>query len=121
MAVIVIINVLWIFLQNMVLICSIHAGNCIVGIAWPSFNSELSWLHRAIFGSIERFFGILVENFAGAFPIWLAPVQCRILPVTDGILPIAQDVLARMKKEGIRAEIVAGGVCTLSKCIPVEL
>lgn len=40
-------------------------------------------IHRAILGSIERFFGILVENYAGDFPLWLAPVQCRLLPVTD--------------------------------------
>lgn len=40
-------------------------------------------IHRAIFGSIERFFGILTENYAGDFPLWLAPVQARLLPVTD--------------------------------------
>ena len=40
-------------------------------------------IHRAIFGSLERFFGILIENYAGDFPLWLAPVQARVLPVTD--------------------------------------
>lgn len=52
-------------------------------------------IHRAIFGSLERFFGILVENYAGAFPLWLAPVQCRLLAVNDGVLPYAQEVRRR--------------------------
>eukprot|EP00879_Flechtneria_rotunda_P011070 GHRR01011566.1.p1 GENE.GHRR01011566.1~~GHRR01011566.1.p1 ORF type:complete len:561 (+),score=151.97 GHRR01011566.1:184-1683(+) len=49
-------------------------------------------IHRAIFGSMERFFGILVENFAGAFPLWLAPVQARLLPVNDTVLPYVTEV-----------------------------
>ncbi len=47
-------------------------------------------IHRAIFGSIERFFGILVENYAGAFPIWLAPVQAQILPVSPAVADYAE-------------------------------
>lgn len=49
-------------------------------------------IHRAIFGSMERFFGILVENYAGAFPLWLAPVQARLLPVNDAVVPYVQEV-----------------------------
>lgn len=49
-------------------------------------------IHRAIFGSLERFFGILVENYAGAFPLWLAPVQARLLPVNDAVMPYVQEV-----------------------------
>ncbi len=49
-------------------------------------------IHRAIFGSLERFFGILIENYAGAFPLWLAPVQARLLPVNDMVLPYAHEV-----------------------------
>ena len=66
-------------------------------------------IHRAIFGSIERFFGILIENCAGAFPLWLAPVQCRIMPVTDTVLEYAQDVVAQMREAGIRVQLDSGG------------
>lgn len=51
-------------------------------------------IHRAILGSIERFFGILIENYAGAFPLWMAPIQTRILPITDEMLPLCQVSLA---------------------------
>ena len=66
-------------------------------------------IHRAIFGSIERFFGILIENCAGAFPLWLAPVQCRIIPVTDAVLDYANDVVAQMREAGIRVQMDSGG------------
>lgn len=49
-------------------------------------------IHRAIFGSVERFFGILTENFAGDFPLWMAPMQVRLLPVTDSFVPYANEV-----------------------------
>ncbi len=62
-------------------------------------------LHRVVFGSIERFIGILTEHFAGAFPIWLAPVQVVVLPIADRHIDYAQDVLEKLEKEGIRAEI----------------
>eukprot|EP00803_Ostreobium_quekettii_P009557 evm.model.scf_85EXC.15 EVM.evm.TU.scf_85EXC.15 scf_85EXC:113633-120711(+) len=65
-------------------------------------------IHRAIFGSIERFFGILVENYAGAFPLWLAPVQCRLLPVTDAFTDFAKAVASQMRDVGIRAEVCDG-------------
>lgn len=63
-------------------------------------------IHRAILGSIERFFGILVENYAGAFPLWLAPVQLRLLPVSDDFVPYCQEVAAAMRAEGLRVEVM---------------
>ena len=62
-------------------------------------------IHRALFGSIERFFGVLTEHYAGAFPPWLAPVQVRAIPVADSIIPYLSDVLAQFKKAGIRIDI----------------
>ncbi|MBK9216140.1 MAG: threonine--tRNA ligase [Chloracidobacterium sp.] len=61
-------------------------------------------IHRALFGSIERFFGVLIEHFAGAFPLWLAPVQVAVLPITDRINEYAQDIEAKLKAEGFRVE-----------------
>jgi threonyl-tRNA synthetase len=63
-------------------------------------------LHRALLGSIERFFGVLVEHYAGAFPTWLAPVQARVLPVADAHDAYARSVLARLEAEGFRADYV---------------
>ncbi|MDY6803237.1 MAG: threonine--tRNA ligase [Cyanobacteriota bacterium] len=60
-------------------------------------------IHRAPFGSIERLVGILIEEYAGDFPLWLAPEQVRLLPVGNDFLPFAQEVAAKMQKEGIRA------------------
>lgn len=65
-------------------------------------------VHRAIFGSIERFFGILIENCAGDFPFWLAPTQLRLLPVTDAVQDFCQDVAAQAKKMGVRVEVDRG-------------
>ncbi len=62
-------------------------------------------IHRALFGSIERFFGVLTEHYAGAFPPWLAPVQVRGIPVADSINPYLQDVIKQFKRAGIRADI----------------
>ncbi|MFZ1986119.1 MAG: threonine--tRNA ligase [Desulfatitalea sp.] len=62
-------------------------------------------IHRVIYGSIERFFGILVEHFAGQFPLWLAPVQAGILPLNDDLLPFARGVAARLEKAGLRTEV----------------
>ena len=62
-------------------------------------------IHRVVFGSIERFIGILIEHFAGAFPTWLAPVQVRVLPISDKYMEYGQKVLAELKAAGIRAEI----------------
>jgi threonyl-tRNA synthetase len=66
-------------------------------------------IHRAIFGSLERFFGIMTENYAGDFPFWLAPEQIRLLPVTDEVLPYAHEVLAQLNAAGVRATIDRSG------------
>ena len=62
-------------------------------------------IHRVAFGSIERFIGILIEHFAGAFPTWLAPVQVKVLPISDKHLEYGQKVLDTLNAAGIRAEI----------------
>jgi threonyl-tRNA synthetase len=63
-------------------------------------------IHRALFGSIERFFGILVEHYAGAFPTWLAPVQVRILPVRNDHEDYARSVAADLRAQGVRVDVV---------------
>ena len=62
-------------------------------------------IHRVVFGSIERFIGILIEHFAGAFPTWLAPVQVKVLPISDKYMDYAQKVLDELNNSGVRAEI----------------
>ena len=62
-------------------------------------------IHRALFGSIERFFGVLTEHYAGAFPPWLAPVQVRAIPVADAFLPYLNDIAAQMRKAGVRIDV----------------
>ena len=62
-------------------------------------------IHRVCFGSIERFIGILIEHFAGAFPTWLAPVQVKVLPISDKYMDYAQNVLNKLTEAGIRAEV----------------
>ncbi len=62
-------------------------------------------VHRALYGSIERFFGILVEHYAGAFPVWLAPVQAVILPITDRQVEYAQKVKQRLDEAGLRITV----------------
>lgn len=62
-------------------------------------------IHRVIFGSVERFIGILIEHYAGRFPVWLSPVQVKILPVSDKCLPYARCVLETLKAAGVRAEL----------------
>ena len=64
-------------------------------------------LHRALFGSVERFFGVLVEHYAGAFPTWLAPVQVRVLPVAEAHHEYAERVATALAERGFRAEVVA--------------
>ncbi|WP_205877626.1 threonine--tRNA ligase [Mycobacterium camsae] len=64
-------------------------------------------IHRALFGSIERFFGILTEHYAGAFPAWLAPVQVVGIPVADEHVPYLEDVALQLKSHGVRVEIDA--------------
>jgi threonyl-tRNA synthetase len=63
-------------------------------------------LHRALFGSIERFFGVLIEHYAGAFPTWLAPVQVRVLPVRDDHQAYAEEVVRVLEDLGLRADVV---------------
>ncbi|HUZ53644.1 MAG TPA: threonine--tRNA ligase [Streptosporangiaceae bacterium] len=65
-------------------------------------------IHRALFGSIERFFGILVEHYAGAFPPWLAPIQVVGIPISDAHVPYLEDVAARLRRRGIRVQVDAG-------------
>jgi threonyl-tRNA synthetase len=62
-------------------------------------------VHRALYGSIERFFGILVEHYAGAFPLWLAPVQVTILPITDRQIEYAQGIRRKLEEAGLRATV----------------
>ena len=64
-------------------------------------------VHRALLGSIERFFGILIEHYAGAFPAWLAPEQVRILPLTDDQMPFAKNLAAELRAEDVRVEVDA--------------
>ena len=62
-------------------------------------------IHRAPLGTHERFIGFLLEHYAGKFPVWLAPLQAKILPISDKFMPYAQEVLAELRKAGVRAEI----------------
>ncbi len=62
-------------------------------------------VHRALYGSVERFFGILLEHYAGAFPVWLAPVQAVVLPITDRQLDYARQVKERLVAAGVRANL----------------
>ena len=62
-------------------------------------------VHRALLGSLERFFGILIEHYAGAFPLWLAPVQALLIPVTDKQSAAAKDVAAKLRAKDIRVVV----------------
>ncbi len=62
-------------------------------------------VHRALYGSVERFFGILIEHYAGAFPVWLAPVQAVVLPITDRHLEYAQKVFDAAGSRGVPRRI----------------
>ena len=62
-------------------------------------------VHRALLGSVERFMGVLIEHYAGKFPTWLSPVQVKVLPITDNQLDYSKEVLAKLRKAGLRAEI----------------
>jgi threonyl-tRNA synthetase len=62
-------------------------------------------VHRALFGSIERFFGILVEHYSGAFPVWLAPEQVRVLPLSEDQLDAAAAMAAELRRQDIRAAV----------------
>ena len=62
-------------------------------------------IHRVVFGSIERFIGILIEHYAGKFPVWLSPVQVKILPVSDKYLAYGEKVMAELKSRNVRVEM----------------
>jgi threonyl-tRNA synthetase len=62
-------------------------------------------IHRALFGSIERFFAVLLEHYGGAFPAWLAPVQVVGIPISDAHNDYLEDVVDRLKRRGVRAEV----------------
>ena len=64
----------------------------------------LVMIHRVVFGSIERFIGIITEHFAGAFPVWLSPVQVKVMPITDRTSDYAKDVAAKLSAAGVRVE-----------------
>lgn len=66
-------------------------------------------VHRALFGSVERFFGVLIEHYAGAFPMWLAPVQVGLVPISnEKHLAYAESVKARLEAAGLRVELDGG-------------
>jgi threonyl-tRNA synthetase len=62
-------------------------------------------IHRAPFGSMERFVGLLIEHYAGDFPLWLAPVQAVVLPITDAQMEYAEKVVSKLNDAGLRVEI----------------
>jgi len=64
-------------------------------------------IHRAIFGSFERFIALLIEHYAGAFPLWLAPVQAMVVPIADRHLDYAESVASRLRADGLRVEVDA--------------
>ncbi|GAB2215080.1 hypothetical protein Droror1_Dr00019454 [Drosera rotundifolia] len=80
-------------------------------IVYVDSNSERKrpiMIHRAVLGSLERFFGVLIEHYAGDFPLWLSPVQARVLPVTDSQLAYCNEVAVKLKANGVRAEFCHG-------------
>jgi threonyl-tRNA synthetase len=62
-------------------------------------------IHRTVFGSIERFLGILIEHFAGKFPLWLAPVQAIVLPINDDLVSYSEDISEKLTEAGLRVEV----------------
>ena len=78
-------------------------------VAADSSKQRPIMIHRAIFGSLERFFGIMTENYAGDFPFWLAPEQIRLLPVTDEVQSYAESLCDQLKAAGVRAAVDRSG------------
>ena len=78
-------------------------------VAADSSKQRPIMIHRAIFGSLERFFGIMTENYAGDFPFWLAPEQIRLLPVTDEVQSYAESLCEQLKAAGVRASVDRSG------------
>ena len=77
-------------------------------------------IHRALFGSFERFIGILIEHYAGAFPVWLAPVQALVIPVADRHNDYARQVVAELNAAGLRAEADTRGESVGKKIAEAE-
>lgn len=74
----------------------------------PDGASHLAYMvHRALLGSFERFMGCLIEHYGGAFPVWLAPVQVKILPITERHVPYANEVAATLRSRGARVKVDA--------------
>jgi threonyl-tRNA synthetase len=78
-------------------------------------------IHRVVYGSVERFFGILIEHFAGKFPLWLSPVQVRLLPITDKHVDHCNSLLLKMKEAGLRVEVDARSETTNKKVRDAQL
>jgi threonyl-tRNA synthetase len=78
-------------------------------------------IHRALLGSIERFIGVFIEHWGGAFPLWLSPIQARVIPITDKHLDYGQKIVTELKKEGIRAEIDDRNQTTSAKIRQAEI
>lgn len=78
-------------------------------------------VHRAILGSLERFMGILIEHYAGAFPVWLSPVQTVIIPITDKHLKYGQKIAEHLQMQNIRAELDSRNATTSAKIRDAEL
>jgi threonyl-tRNA synthetase len=74
-------------------------------VAEDGRKHEPMMVHRALYGSVERFFGILIEHYAGAFPVWLAPVQAVVMPITDRQQEYARQVHARLEEAGLRSHL----------------
>ena len=78
-------------------------------------------IHRVVYGSIERFIGILIENYAGAFPVWLAPVQVKILPISDKYVDYAYEIKRKMFDLGIRVEVDDRNEKSVIKSVKLKL
>lgn len=78
-------------------------------------------IHRVVYGSIERFLGILIEHYAGAFPVWLSPIQVKIVPITDGHITYSQKVATKLKEAGIRVEVDERSETTSAKIRGAEM
>jgi threonyl-tRNA synthetase len=70
-------------------------------------QTQVFMIHRALLGSLERFFGVLIEHYAGAFPLWLAPVQATVLPISEKFMDYALSVKERLAKAGLRVSLNA--------------
>ena len=77
-------------------------------VAEDGERHRVAMIHRTLLGSMERFIGGLVEHYAGAFPLWLAPVQAAIIPITDGQIPFGREVERRLRERGLRVELNEG-------------